>query len=1338
MANTILDKIRTSDNVEELLTVEFDSELLLQLSHMRKNLIEWIDFEKNESVLEIGAGCGTITEMLAQRVKRVVAVEADPDYMEVNQYRNRKWDNLVFAKKTDDVQEKFDTIVLIGLSECSLRLQASPKELIAFAMKHLKENGRLILAMDNKYGLKFWAGAKNPNTDQNFDTISGRTRELSLSEAYKLLEEQGSKTIDCYYPSEDYRLPIEIFSEKYPIKEGSITGNTRAYASTRYQLFEEPLVADELCRDGMFSQFANSYLFLVNGRSRDVLYTKYNSIRSPKFQLRTSIKETDGVRYVEKAPMVEAAYEHAMQMPENRRLLQKVYSDIRLVDCEKTQAGLKFSFVKGKPIVRFSEEKVSGISGLVEQINLAFDVIFKMDPENLVPFVMTEEFRKMYPDCRPEDGCEAYAVSNLDSILSNFVITESGEVFCLDYEWVANFPVPVNYVKYRSLLYIFHENQGIFAPLTTREQLLCLFGIEGDELLLYDRMEYQFQQYVHGKNLKYNYLQFYEKPSIRWEELKPEGMQEKLDEYAGIIKEKDVHIGNLEHINESKDKLILEKEKELESVKADTTDAHNLLQAQNDYIEKIKYYKRRPVQAVWDKVSSRLWAKKNNPWASMSPEQIASIRAEQRKKFDGRDFAYENMMEYLETLDTAEEVFSYQPLISILVPVYNVADEYLIACIESVRSQTYKNWELCIADDCSTQKSVRAVLERYENTEKVKICYRTENGHISKCTNSALEMATGEFVGFLDCDDLLSPNALYEIVKALNENPKLDFIYSDEDKIRADGSGRHNPHFKPDWSPDTLMSFMYTSHFSVYRTSITRELGGLRTECDGAQDYDFTLRFTEKTSNIGHVAKVLYHWREIEGSTSGSIEAKPYVYAAQKKAKEDALARRGLQGVLTQEGNQLRVTYLPIGNPKVSIIIPSKDNYKILKRAIESLVAVTEYSNYEVILVDNGSSDECRRQYELLMEEARAKKPDCTFCYHYEKMQFNFSHMCNLGAELATGEYYLFLNDDIEVLYPNWLSVMVGQAQVPHSGAVGAKLYYPNSQKIQHVGIVKIEDGPSHAFCGLEDRGFYYFGRNCIDFDYIAVTGACLAVSAEKFHQVGGFEEGLPVAYNDVDLCFKLLEAGYFNVVRTDVILYHYESVSRGYDFLDKQKFERLVRERNKLYQRHPKLAERDPFYSPYLAPHRVDYTYNSDIVYNKEIQPISNAVPGFYQHLHVDQLQADEDFVFRGWIWDEKCENNNACDYIIRLEHMENDRTVEERFFDTVKIYRPDVGDCFPQRADLDFIGFSCRIKRELLADGMYYVSVISVSKKATVYRVAWPVKVYREGKDDESSLFV
>lgn len=639
-----------------------------------------------------------------------------------------------------------------------------------------------------------------------------------------------------------------------------------------------------------------------------------------------------------------------------------------------------------------------------------------------------------------------------------------------------------------------------------------------------------------------------------------------------------------------------------------------------------------------------------------------------------------------------------RPLISVVVPVYNVDTGMLRACIDSVKNQIYDNWELCLVDDCSTDEAVRETLRSYENQEKIKIRYREENGHISRATNDGIAMADGEFIALLDCDDVYSVDALYEVVKLLNEDAGYDFIYSDEDKLSEDGTKRRNPFFKPDWSPDTFMSLMYTCHLSVYRKTLLEELGGLRVGLEGSQDYDLVLRVMEKTKRIGHIPKILYHWREREESTANAISAKPYIIEATRKAKLDALERRGAKGHLEYLPDiaMFRVVYEVTGNPKVSIIIPSKDNYDILRQCVTSIREVTRYQNYEIVIVDNGSNEENHARYAELCADM-----DCK--YHYEPMEFNFSQMCNIGARVAEGEYYLFLNDDIKVEGEEWLERMLGHAQQPHTGAVGSKLIYPGTNQIQHVGVVSFAVGPGHAFLRFDDDRNCYWGRNKLEYNYSAVTGACLMIARSKFEEVGGFCEDLPVAYNDVDLCFQLLEKGYYNVVRTDVRLYHYESISRGYDAVSPEKVARQQREMEKLYDRHPQYRGYDPCYNPNLVRNRDDFTLN--VLHAKDIaapEPTTETWSADKRlRYKVEDFLDEEPVKIVGWAFDEETKDfkdvhvvvkdtNGTC-YKVAAGHA----------------YRPDIRDAY-RKKHLAFAGFEVVFLKQSLPKGTYTVALV------------------------------
>lgn len=523
------------------------------------------------------------------------------------------------------------------------------------------------------------------------------------------------------------------------------------------------------------------------------------------------------------------------------------------------------------------------------------------------------------------------------------------------------------------------------------------------------------------------------------------------------------------------------------------------------------------------------------------------------------------------------------PFFSIVVPVYNTPQGLLTELIDSVQAQWYPHWELVLADDASSSESLQHELAAL-NDPRICIVRLDGNLGISGATNAGVAAAKYERIIFADHDDLLTVNCLYELARCI-EREAPDFIYSDEDKLDEQGYFVQ-PHFKPDWSPDTMMSTMFTGHISCVRKALFEELGGLRTEVNGCQDWDFVLRVAEYTQHFCHIPKVLYHWRIIPASVAADIAAKPYVLAASKKVREDALLRRGLSGLVEaveQVPGYFRVNYLPQNNPLISIVIPTRDHAQVLQRCIESIERKSSYHHFEIIVLDNGSKDSATLAFLTTLEKenrARVIRHD---------QPFNFSELNNIGAGAAHGELLLFLNDDTEVLTPDWLERMAGYAQLPHVGAVGAKLLYPSGET-QHAGVLNLSEGPIHAFLNTSADSPGYFMRNLLEYDWLAVTGACLMLEAKKFHTVGGFDESFPVAYNDVELCFRLADAGLYNVVCQAVRVRHYESQTRGLDHLDAAKRQRLKDDMRRLYAVHPRYFQYDPFHNPNLHPNGIHF----------------------------------------------------------------------------------------------------------------------------------------------------
>lgn len=544
----------------------------------------------------------------------------------------------------------------------------------------------------------------------------------------------------------------------------------------------------------------------------------------------------------------------------------------------------------------------------------------------------------------------------------------------------------------------------------------------------------------------------------------------------------------------------------------------------------------------------------------------------------------------LENIKIRIDQMACHPVFSVIVPVYNTEEQWLRRCLDSVLAQLYPHWELCIADDASTEPHVRTVLAEYEARDpRVRVVYQKENGHISAASNAALALARGEFVALLDHDDEISIDALYENAVLINAHPDADMIYSDEDKISEEGI-RHMPFFKPDWSPDTFLSQMYSGHLGVYRTEIIRRIGGFRIGFEGSQDYDLVLRFTEQTSRIYHLPKMLYHWRTIRGSTARAADSKNYAYVAAKNAIQEALDRRGEGGrvdVVPDRHGQYRIRYPVRGNPFVSIIIPTRDNVPSLEKCLASIFKGTTHANFEVLIVDNGS---VREETRSLFEQWKAAEGD-RFRVVSVDIPFNYSRLNNEGVRHARGEIIVLLNDDIEVISATWLEEMAGQAQRKTIGAVSAVLLYPDDT-VQHAGLILGVGGVanhSHKCVPASSPG--YFGRLLITANYAAVTGACLMVIKKRYLEVGGLDEDLAVAYNDVDFCLRLLRKGYRNIVLSHLRLYHHESRSRGLDTVAACDKDRLQRDMTVMENRWRDWIANDPYYNPNLTRAREDFT---------------------------------------------------------------------------------------------------------------------------------------------------
>jgi glycosyltransferase involved in cell wall biosynthesis len=536
------------------------------------------------------------------------------------------------------------------------------------------------------------------------------------------------------------------------------------------------------------------------------------------------------------------------------------------------------------------------------------------------------------------------------------------------------------------------------------------------------------------------------------------------------------------------------------------------------------------------------------------------------------------------------EAFAQQPIISVVMPVYNPKPEWLREAIESVRQQLYPHWELCIADDASTDASIRSILEEYAKADsRIKVVFREKNGHISAASNSALEVATGMWIALLDHDDVLAEQALYWVANAINHYPEARLLYSDEDKIDEQGK-RHTPYFKCDWNVDLFYSHNMITHLGVYRTDLVRNIQGFLVGMEGAQDYDLALRYIEQidSRSIQHIPKILYHWRIHQSSTAQNREAKPYAELAGEKALNAHFQRQGIKATarLLDFAMYRAVYELPHTPPLVSLVIPTRNGLKLIRTCVESIISKTLYSHYEILIIDNGSDDpETLCYFESLREKSNVR-------VIRDEQPFNYSSINNAAIPLVKGELVALINNDIEVISPGWLAEMVSLAVQPGVGAVGARLWYPNNT-LQHGGcILGIGGVAGHSHKNLPQQAYGYFGRAAITQSFSAVTAACLVVKKSIYEAVGGLnDQDLRIAFNDIDFCLRIREAGYRNVWTPFAELYHHESATRGFHEESPEKQAEFAREVAYMKHRWGDQLLHDPAYSPNLTLDHEDFS---------------------------------------------------------------------------------------------------------------------------------------------------
>ena len=581
---------------------------------------------------------------------------------------------------------------------------------------------------------------------------------------------------------------------------------------------------------------------------------------------------------------------------------------------------------------------------------------------------------------------------------------------------------------------------------------------------------------------------------------------------------------------------------------------------------------------------------------------VRKLMKHDQEHYSYRQFLKENPITKEELDKQKHTVFKYNPVISIVIPLYNTKEEFLIELIQSFTAQTYPHWQLCLGDGSPEEGLKDIILKATDGIWDERIIYKklSDNTGIAGNTNAAMELATGDYIGFTDHDDLITPDAMYYIAKALNEDNTIEAIYSDEDKIDMEGKEYFLPHFKSDFNIDLLCSHNYITHLFVVRADIVKESGGILSEFDGAQDHDFDLRVLEKCTNIYHIPRVLYHWRCHPDSTADHPEAKMYAYENGRRAVENHYKRLGIPARVELDTHlgYYRTIYQWPDSPLLSIVIPNMNHVEDLKACIDSIVEKNDYPNVEFVIVENNSTEESIRNYYTQLvnrSDIKAKVVDFTKDHPDTMGVFNYSALMNYGVSHSDGEYILMLNNDTRMINADSISEMMGFVRRSDVGAVGARLYFGNNT-VQHAGLVLGLGGVANSqFLGSGREQVGYFYRSTCVQDLSALTGACLLTSKSDFESVGGFDESLAVAFNDVDFCLKLRAKNLLCVYTPFSEWYHLESVSRGLDLEDEEKKARMESETEYFMSKWQSVLDNgDPYYNPNLSLTKFDYSFRS------------------------------------------------------------------------------------------------------------------------------------------------
>ena len=1298
---------------------------LYHLSGARANIMRPFENMLKGDVLEIGAGCGAITRYLGECSANVLALEGSPRRAAIARSRTRDLDNVtVLAESFDQFQfdHKFDVITLVGVLEYANLFTSGQNPQLAMlerASRLLKPDGKLIIAIENQLGLKYFAGAPEDHLGQPMVGIEGRylkdqPQTFGRKVLAGMLDQAGFAASEFLTPFPDYKLPVSILTEK-GIKNKDFDAAALAWQSVRrdpqlppYCNFSLELAWPEVFKNGIALDVANSFLIIAAPKTQQLTEAGVLAYYYSVDRISTYCKETVFIR-------------------NNGGDVRVEYRRLGTPDESTDEAN--------NPLIKFipsdSEEYVFGKPLSLEFINIVTKDGWSFD--QVARFVwrylsIVETFAKS--TSMQVSLTSPYAKlpgEFFDVTPQNIIISDDGSSSLIDKEWRLVGSIEVAHLLFRSLLWLGNSINRFGRPVSgvnmTKYQfidrILAAVGLrlQDNDYARYITLEGEIQQAVTGSTTEEFFACWRDQllPILSLSQVVAERdgqianlnqvlsardgqiagltqavhdkhvhidnitqmVAERDGQIAGLtqtVLDKHVHIDNITQMVAERDgqiadltqtvhdkhvhidnitQMVAERDGQIAGLTQTVHDKHvhidNLDRALRKCEEQISNY----IKAAADIRGSTSWRLTSpirlvgrqllrikiiltalsyalpicggyrglikHTWRTYKNQGINGVKrrilflaspgarapviqyTQPTQSKDSPKPNHNDYDEWVRCYDTLTDQNREQiksrinqlhkaPLISVVMPVYDPPLDMLEDAIRSVQGQLYPNWELCIADDTSTDKDICKLLQRYaDNDSRIKVIFRRENGHISAASNSALELVSGEYIALLDHDDLLSEQALFWVADAIVSHPGAGLIYSDEDKIDQSGR-RYDPYFKPGWNPDLFLSQNMICHLGVYRTDLVRQLGGFRKGYEGAQDYDLALRCTEQLAHhqIVHIPRVLYHWRSHPGSTAQAGSEKNYALLAGESALNDHFARAQIaaEAELLNFGMYRARYFIPAPAPLVSLIIPTRNGLDLIKQCVDSIFAKTTYKNYEILVVDNNSDDPKTLAYFASLAG------DNRIRFLRDERPFNYSALNNAAVQQVRGEYVGLLNNDVEVISPKWLEEMMGLAIQPGVGAVGARLWYPNDT-LQHGGcITGIGGVAGHSHKYLPRGQFGYFARAQLIQTLSAVTAACLVIKKSIYQAVGGLDEtNLKVAFNDVDFCLRVREAGYRTVWTPYAELYHHESATRGIEDTPEKQL-RFSDEVRYMKNRWGDALVNDPAYSPNLTLVHEDFSY--------------------------------------------------------------------------------------------------------------------------------------------------